>query len=426
MDEEQYLVQKKSDGKVKFIFIELVGDVINRKWGLVGGKLQTKTHQYEAINVGKANELSTVMAATADYNRIIDTRVKEGYVLTDTLEDLPEFTDPLLDINLDHIPTEFCLSKPTQDISEAAIDKLIASGNARFFAKYNGGCHYIVIGSTGKAKVYTRRWDDHTAKYPGVVKAAEAKGYPPNTMLVVELCVDPLLGMDHMMAFKTFASISKSSTVNGKCKEDQSKALALQEKYPVRAAVFGILYSGGSQTWHWPYADILKGIHASVKQISAKEVMFQPQEAQFASGAQAYALAKLHKKKIEGFVVWDITQAMEVTMNGKPLRRAAWKIKARGEMDVIAVAGLVGKVPGEFGSIQICRMNAKGLPVDMGFVSGLKPKEGETQPSNWTFPCVIEVSYDNIFPDTGLLQFGNFVKVHEDKQLDDVDLFTLG
>jgi len=423
MDESQYLVQKNSAGKVKYHLLELRDNTITQTWGLVGGKTQTKTNQYKAINAGKANELTPARAAAADFNRIINKKVKEGYVLTDSLDELPEFTDPLLDIDLDHIPTQFCLSKPTKDISVKALDKLIASGNARFFVKYNGGCHFIVIGSDSKAKIFTRRWDDHTTKYPKVAKAAEAKGYPPKTVLVVELCVDPLLGLDHMMAFKAFGSIAKSNTTKGVCKEDQSKALALQEEYPIRAAVFGILYSDGTQTWHWPYADILKGILASVKGISAKEVLFVPQEAGFTSGQQAYDMAKLHKAKIEGFVVWDLTKAMEVTMNGKPLRRAAWKVKARGEMDVIATSGLEGKVAGQFGSINIGQYDAKGEFIPMGSVGGLK--DDECDPGYWTFPCVIEVSYDNIFPDTGLLQFGNFVKVHEDKQIEEVELFSL-
>ena len=59
----------------------------------------------------------------------------------------------------------------------------------------------------------------------------------------------------------------------------------------------------------------------------------------------------------------------------------------------------------------------------MGTVGGLK--KDQRNPDNWTFPCVIEVEYDQIFPDTGKFQFGHFMKIHEDKVLEDVEAFSL-
>ena len=65
-------------------------------------------------------------------------------MITESLEELPEFNDPLKNIDLNNIPTGFCCSKPTASITEAEIDELIASGSSRTFVKYNGGCHFIL------------------------------------------------------------------------------------------------------------------------------------------------------------------------------------------------------------------------------------------------------------------------------------------
>jgi hypothetical protein len=63
--------------------------------------------------------------------------------------------------------------------------------------------------------------------------------------------------------------------------------------------------------------------------------------------------------------------------------------------------------------------------VELGTVGGLKPTEGETVLSYWKFPCVIEVGYANIFPETGKFQHGHFNKIHEDKTIKEVEIFDL-
>lgn len=422
---KQYIVQKNQAGKIKFILLTLDGmGGLTREWGLIDGATQGTHHEYEPINKGKANELSPEEAAQADFDRILATKVKEGYALTEDLENLPEMGDKDT-LDLDNIPTNFCCSKPTQKVSVRALNKLIKSGNAKFFVKYNGGCHYLAVQSDGQIKVFTRRWDDHTEKYPSIVKAVKKAGWPPNSLFIVELCVDPLLGLDHMRAFKFFASIAKADTNKGKLIEDQTESLLRQKAHPVKAALFGVLYYRDKQLWHLPYKEQLEFIDIVAHPLSAGLGIFQPQEANIKTGKEAFDLALEHKLKLEGFVVWDTSLSMEVSMTGKPLRRASWKIKAKGEMDVIAYDGEFGKKAGLYGSIKICRMGQDMEQIDMGTVGGLKHKEGEADPNNWKFPCVIEVTFDNIFPDTGLLQFGSFSKVHEDKLPEEVDLFSL-
>lgn len=423
-----WLVQKNRQGQIKYIKLTLEGKRITRTWGIKGGKEREPIfHDYVALNVGKANEVSPAGAALADLIRIMDKKKKEGYLVAEDLDNLPLLldVDPLDNLDYDDINTGFCISKPIQTVTIKKLDELINSGSARFFVKYNGGCHFFVVNGSGEVRIYTRRWDDHTSKYPLLVQSITDHCFPPETIGAMEVCVDPLLNREHMWCFKQFAEISKTGTVNGKCKPDQSEAHELQKKNPIKGAVFALLYLGGEQIHHWPYAEVLEQVELYVKPLSANNTLFAPQEVKAPSGESLLSLAVTLKKAIEGFVAWDVNQALEITMNGKPLRRAAWKVKARGEMDVIAWGGEFGKKAGLYGSLKICRLDAEGTAVDMGTVGGLKHKQGEADPSYWTFPCVIEIGYDNIFPDTGLPQFGNFSKIHEDKTIEEVALFSL-
>ena len=422
---KQYLVQKNKNGKIKYLLFIIDGKRITREWGLIGGEIQGNYYDYGPNNVGKANAMTAEEAAEADFNRITAIKMKEGYTPTETLESLPALPEHDEIVDLNDIPTEFCCSKPTQTITPAAINKLLKSGHSKTFVKYNGGCHYIVIDSTGEISLFTRRWDDHSSKYPSIIEDVKRHHLPAETMLITEFCIDPLMSLDHMTAQKRFSEISKANTNKGVCKPSQEKALKRQVEYPVKAGVFGILYYDGSKVWDKPYAEIYDMICDVVSPLSHGNRLFVPQEVNLKSGKQAFEIALIHKKKIEGFVIWDDREAMEVTMNGKPLRRAAWKIKAKAEMDVIAVGGVVGKKAGLYGSLQIGVYNNKGKFIDMGTVGGLKHNKGEADPSYWSFPCVIEVTFDNRFPDTGLLQFGSFSKVHEDKTVEEVDFFSL-
>jgi ATP-dependent DNA ligase len=418
-----HLVQLNQQNKIKFISLTLEGERVTREWGLLGGISQGILHDYEPINKGKANELTPEQAAEADFNRIIERKEKEGYVRTDSLETLPELKAAPLD--LDHIPKSFCCSKPIKQISIKATNKLIKSGHAKFFVKYNGGCHYILINSEGVIFIYTRRWDDHTSKYPDLVKAVKKKNFRPSTLLIAELCIDPLLQLPHMIAQQRFSEIQKANTTKGVCKEDQTKCFERQTGNTVKAAVFGILYFNGEKVWDKPYSYMWDLLTIPIEPLSQKELLFLPQEADITSGDAAVSLTKVHSKALEGLILWDMRKSMEVTFNGKPLRRAAWKIKPEHDDDVIAYGGKFGKNPKQYGSLYIGKYDDKGKMVPLGTVGGLKPKNGETDPKNWEFPCVVEITYSNIFPDTGFYQFGSFSKIHEDKQLSEVELFSL-
>jgi ATP-dependent DNA ligase len=107
----------------------------------------------------------------------------------------------------------------------------------------------------------------------------------------------------------------------------------------------------------------------------------------------------------------------EITYNGKPSRRACYKLKATREDDVVAYGWEEGSgaKQGKVGSLLIGKYNSEGKIVPLGKVgSGLKIKQGECEIDYWEFPCVIEIEYEQRFP-TGSYQFPRFSKKHGEK-----------
>ena len=419
-----FLVRKNSKGKIQFLELNLQEATVSRRWGILEGKTQETQNIYDCINKGKANELSPEQAAKADYDRIIQTKINEGMVIVPDLNTLPDF-NTIPEIDLSNIPKSLCCSKPTQQINERALQKIIDAGNAKFFIKYNGLCHFIVKNLDSDIRIYTRRWDDHTTKYPEIVKDFQECDYPAGTMIIAEFTIDPGLFLPHMEAFSLMSSISKADTVKGVCKETLPKTKTLQSLNRVRAAMFGILYCAGEPSWHHKYKILLNSLKIKAPKITANKAVFVPSEVPVSSAIQAFDLVRKNKTKIEGLIVWDVTQAMKMTMNGKPDRVAAWKIKAKGEDDVIAydwVAG-TGRNSDKVGSLKIGKYTSEGQLIALGTVSGLKAKQRD--PTQWEFPCVIAIEYDQIFPDTGKYQFGHFLKLHEDKTVADVETFSI-
>lgn len=419
------LVQKNSNGRVKHIILTLSGDTLHRQWGVLGGKLQETSNTYDSINPGKANELTPQEAALADHDRIVARKIKEGYTKAESLDlDEAEIQHEAMDLN--DIPTQFCCSKPTATITDAALDKLIQSGNAWFQTKRNGLCHYILTDMAGEVKIYTRRMDDHTVKYPHIVQEVKAKSriYLPGTLFITEFVVDPAYGLPHMEAFTLMSSISKSNVSGGKPKADLAKNFARQAIHKVRALVFGVMYYNGIKKWHMSYQAQLDLLGDTIPKEPVGQLLFRPDALFFNSAAEVREYVRSNKAMIEGLVVWDLTEAMEVTMNGKPKRRAAWKLKAKDEMDVIAFSYNEGSgdLQGKIGSLNIGKYYASGKVFSMGSVgSGLKPLEGDCDIDSWVFPCVVHVEYDQQFP-TGALQFPVYVCKHADKTIEDVDL----
>jgi hypothetical protein len=414
--EEKLLVQLHSSGRVKFVKMFLNEDTVNREWGLIDGKVQNTSNTYGYINKGKSNELSPKEAAVADFDRIITKKIKEGYIEVDSLDNLPDLKKEYMSFS--DLPTQFSCSKPIKEISKVKFNTLLLNDKLRPFIKENGLCHFILVTDTGDIKIYTRRIDDHTKKYPSIVEDAKKLNMPKKTLLATEFIIDPILKIPHMKAFKLMSSISRSDTLKGKVKEDVTTTLALQKDTPVCAVVFNILFLAGTDMTKKPYNTVLNMIQ---REMYAPHII-PPRELVFNNHAEAVEWAKNNKHMYEGMVVWNSDENAEITYNGKPSRRACYKLKAKEEDDVIAYGWTEGSgsKQGKIGSLLIGKYDGNGNLVELGSVgTGLKIKEGDCEIDNWSFPCVIEIEYEQQF-DTGRYQFPVFIKKHGDKLPEEV------
>ena len=423
MDAECYLVQPNHLGKIKYLHLVVEGDTMTSYWGQLGGAEQETANTYDYINEGKSNELTPEDAALSDFQRKKDRKIKEGYKEVDSLDDA-EAVAELDEMNFDSPPTSFAPSKPIKTISEPKLQKLIDDNAAIMQVKENGLCHFIIVGSNLEVKVYTRRMDDHTTKYPAIVDAAndliDQGCFGAKTMLMTEFVAS---GFDrHMEGFNWMQRISKSNTSKGVCLPSQEKALARQKEHPVRAALFHIPYLNGEKLWVDPYHTVHDEMLSRVSAKSSGATIFYPELVEgLATPEEVDAFVRKREGLIEGVVAWDANAAIEIGFNGKPKRRAAYKYKIVYEDDVIAYDWMEGKGDHQnaIGALWIGKLDHEtGEMVKMGRVgSGLK--DYEIDPDDWEFPCVINIEYQQRFPD-GPFQFPVFISKHGDKTPDEV------
>jgi len=416
---ECYLVQNSSRDRVKFLHLKVENDTMESVWGLMGGKTQRTSNTYDFINEGKANELSPAAAAVSDFERKKKRKIKNGYREVNSLDEVESVKLDVIDF--DNPPTSFCPSKPISTGTQKKLDKVM-SGNYEFQIKENGMCHYAFIGTTGEIRLYTRRMDDHTEKYPAIIGALRAYRIPPKSVLGIELVVSPGSG-NHQANFRHIQKINKTDCNKGKLMPSQDNAHAYQTLHPVRGCVFFIYYWNGIEWWEKDTISSLTLIEQKFEQRKKGTALYaaKPIQALTIEDAKKYLISK--NGNIEGLVLWDLDDKVDVGFSGKPKRRAAYKIKIVLEDDVVAYGWEEGKGKrqGKIGSLLIRKygQNEPGSPLwikNLGTVGGLTDKMAE--PSAWTFPCVIEIKYDAKSKDGNYI-FPRFSKIHEDKQVED-------
>ena len=400
---ECYLVQNSSRDRVKFLHLKVENDTMSSVWGLIGGKTQSTSNTFSAINPGKANELAPPAAALADFYKKKAQKIKNGYR---EVKDLNNIDDIKVDtIDFDNPPTSFCPSKPIS--KPKAFPK-----NYEFQIKENGMCHYAFIGTNGDIKLFTRRMDNHTAKYPGIVGALSAYRIPPKSVIGIEFVVSPGIG-NHQENFHHIQKINKTDCLNGKLQnQDQIKAIDYQKDHRVRGCVFYIYYWDGREILEVSKSLILAEVMFEKREKNL--ALYQPKKALVESIEEANTYIKSQRGNIEGLVLWDCEDQIDIGFSGKPKRKAAYKVKITLETDVVAYDWEEGngKRQGKIGALKIGKYH-NGELVEMGTVgSGITDETAD--PAYWTFPCVIEIKYD-AQNKNGHFIFPRISKVHEDK-----------
>jgi len=420
---ECYLVQNSSRDRVKFLHLKVENNTMKSVWGLLDGKTQQTSNTYDFINEGKANELSPAAAAIADFERKKKRKIKNGYREVPNLKNIDTINGAakLDTIDFDNPPTSFCPSKPFSKSTPKKLEKVL-SGNYEFQVKENGMCHYAFVGTNGEIKLFTRRMDDHTAKYPGIVGALSAYRIPPKSVLGIELVVSPGHG-NHQENFRHIQKINKTDCIKGKLKtQDQIKALDYQKDHPVRGCVFFIYYWNEIEMWKKNTMQSRGYINSIFEPRKKGVTLYAAKEIDVSSMGKAIKWLEVQRGNVEGLVLWNLDDMVDVGFSGKPKRKAAYKVKITLETDVVAYGWEKGKGKKQelIGALKIGKYDADKNLIKLGTAgSGLTDEMSD--PSIWTFPCVIEIKYD-AQNKNGHFIFPRFVKVHEDKKPEECTL----
>lgn len=205
--------------------IKVEGDTETTWHGVLDGKLQSTSHTYSAINVGKANEISARVYALSRAERKVLLKRREGYLEYHNgrpTEDPTDSLDPLEDL-----PQSLSFYKPDNSLS-ATLRKKLRAGEALFGRKRNG-MMYVIRFLEDEVEIYSRRMlrgmhlEDRTweERFGHIYEEALARlmdgDIPPNTLLLGELIMDRRGNDD----FTHVQSVTKSKT---------DEAIAAQEK----------------------------------------------------------------------------------------------------------------------------------------------------------------------------------------------------
>ena len=396
----------------RYMVMVQLGPNITREYGYLGtDKPQISDNTYKVINEGKANELSPTQAAEAEFDRLLKRFLDEGYKEVDSFDNAQVESDTM---DFDNPPKSFCVSKPVSKITKKKLTKL--EKHMMYQVKENGLCHWIFKGSTGGATIYTRRMDDHTAKYPEIAEQVENDAsIPNNSVLAVELVVR-MEGASNLMRFKRMCKISKTDTNKGVCKADQMATFKLTAETPVYGVIFHLPYWDGKENGAGvAYRDVWHVISSRFGAVKEYPLLVRANEIMVNSAADALKWVDDNKDEFEGAVAWDLNDSIEVSFTGKPKRRNAYKLKPVRETDVVALGYEEGKGrrEGKVGSLLLGQYK-DGELVQYGKIgSGLTDETSEID--FWNFPEAITIEYKERFPDTGAFQHPVFIQKHPDK-----------
>jgi hypothetical protein len=440
---EVKLIQAAKTGKFKTVRLWVDGATVYREWGIRGGKLQTTADTKKGVNIGKANEKSPDTVAIEAFDRLKHDFLWDGYEEVDDFDSYrgmsyaKKMEATLKGFNFDAPPTFFTVSKPEKKVSVVEVAKLLRLDVLRVFVKYNGFC-YVATRGEGDAHIFSRKWDDHSAKFPEMVKTLTA-AMPVNSMWVCEMYNDDP-SKTHMENFNIMQSVSKSDVSGDKVVGDLTKTAKLLEANNIRLAVFAQVAELG--VFIEEVDEILKR-GASLPAASSTSLFHRPDELQYKeligwqpvqcvgrftqaefdqSVAQAEKLIELcfSVKELEGYVGYDTKGSIAFSIDGEPERAGTFKLKASEEIEVVATGYQegTGDRQGKIGSLKISEYK-DGQEIDRGTVgSGIT--DAMADPALWTFPCVIEMKYGARQVKTGNFQFPVFIKVHEDKSVADL------
>jgi bifunctional non-homologous end joining protein LigD len=382
------LYHRNARGQVSVWSIWLSGYTVFRKWGIVGGKMQTTTESFPSKR-GK-DSLTVAHEAIA---RQVKKKRDEGFNQDVTKTRL---THKLASADLDFttLPKSFAPQKPIQECPTIV--------DARDFIiqrKRDGQRHFALWDVTGRVRLYSRKMHDMTYHMPLVVRELQDLDLPPRTILDGEIICDRN-GKDDFRA------------TNEVCRAGVSVAVFNERKLPIKYMIFDVLYVKGKDYWSSPYwqrfdwlmENIVEGVRITL-----------PETVTLFDTGRRYVKAR----DWEGLVLWNKNACNILRMDGKPQRAGCYKWKPVANGDFVAIGWLPGKgrLAKTMGKLRIAEWHNGPAPdlveicnVGTGFDNATRDEA-----MTWKYPCVVELAYAFQQLDTRALREPVFLRTRPDK-----------
>lgn len=304
----------------------------------------------------------------------------------------------------DTLPTGIQFPKPMRYPNLDEMRDLHAAGKLFIQRKRDGQRHVIHVTADG-VKMFDRNLRQ-IFHFTSILKAFEGFNLPAGTLVDGEVIVEHANGADD---FSTISSLNKAGL---------EKAIALAAKTRPTFMVFDLLFCAGEPTYSQPYSVR----HETIQSFNGcSDVVYTVPNMDCTVDE---AVAQSIENGWEGLVFWHKDRANKIGFGSQAPRLNSWKWKATRESDFICTgwepttAEPGAPMYGVAGALNLFE-NRNGKMVSVGGVgTGLTLKE-RAEATTWTYPCVVEVVYDERTP-TKALRFPRFVRMRTDKTVGEV------
>jgi len=355
---EVHLAQEASKGGLKLLNILVQDDsnIIERGWGLEGGKMQEAEKEVAGKNIGRSNETTPHEQALSDAQSITARKTREGY--RDVNDETAQAESQAFTFH--PLPPNWVPSKPNNALPKGVTMK---GGYETYVAerKYNGVNLLKVTDEVGGVHWYTRGIKDITEVVKNIVPLQHFGSIvrPPGTIDSMEFVCFDKNGKEMPKMLRGIVN-ERTSTK----KSDDRYAKLESEGYTFGIKLFDILFEGG--------VDITNTDYHSRRQVMNRAYWQANPEyrSTFFNQLNDEIIQQAYEAGWEGFVLRVLTgpnSYVAFSMNGKPKRRGAWKFKFELTDDYVVYEiekGTSGRLKGRIARFHLGKYDDAGQLVE--------------------------------------------------------------
>lgn len=272
--------------------------------------------------------------------------------------------------------------------------------------KRDGQRHVIFIGENG-AELYDRSLRQ-IFHFEELLAAFNEENLPVGTLLDIEITIDVNGNADD---FSSISSLNKAGL------EVARRIIRNLESKP-KAMMLDVLWLGDIPTYQLPF----EARHTSLVEMfgDSNSIIYVTENLE---GTVDECMQLAIANKWEGLIFWHRGQATKIGYGKTIPRLNSWKWKNTKEEDFICTgwegtSATSGPMLGVVGALNLVEVRNGELAKIGGVGTGLTLMERQEAVS-WTYPCVVQVVYDERTP-IGALRFPRFVRQRPDKTMEEV------